>query len=148
MRYSNQAQPKKQVAAKPQNGAFALRFSALYVGFFFVAAYLNRISWMVLLIYFLLSVVTFCVYGWDKSAARAGRWRVAETSLHFLSLAGGWPGALAAQRLLRHKSSKRQFLIVFWATVLLNVAAAMYLVWNGDASVINRFLDRILPIVT
>ncbi|MFP5462920.1 MAG: DUF1294 domain-containing protein, partial [Gammaproteobacteria bacterium] len=34
----------------------------------------------------------------------------------------GWPGALLAQQLLRHKTSKQSFLFGYWTTVLLNVA--------------------------
>ena len=68
-----------------------------------------------------LSVITFLVYAIDKSAARQGSWRVPEKLLHLLALAGGWPGALAGQRVLRHKCSKRPFLIVFWLTVALNL---------------------------
>ena len=67
------------------------------------------------------SLVTFIVYALDKSAAKRGRRRVRERTLHLLSLLGGWPGALAAQRVLRHKCSKGRFLVVFWLTVVLNV---------------------------
>ena len=73
------------------------------------------------------SLLTFIVYAVDKSAAKAGRWRTAESTLHLLALAGGWPGALLAQRWLRHKSAKRKFRVVFWATVLLNVAGLVLL---------------------
>jgi uncharacterized membrane protein YsdA (DUF1294 family) len=66
--------------------------------------------------------VTFMAYALDKSAAQRGTWRTKETTLHLLALVGGWPGALLAQQLLRHKSSKTQFRHVFWATVLINVA--------------------------
>jgi len=58
-----------------------------------------------------------------------------------MGLVGGWPGALAAQRLLRHKSSKQEFLSVFWVTVFLNVVAVGYLVWSGDAGFINQLID-------
>ena len=68
-----------------------------------------------------LSLVTFLVYAIDKSAARQRRWRIPENLLHLLALAGGWPGALAAQQVLRHKCSKRPFLLVFWLTVGLNL---------------------------
>ena len=72
-------------------------------------------------LYLLLSVATFIVYAVDKSAAAAGSWRTPESTLHIMALAGGWPGALLAQQLLRHKSTKREFRQVFWGTVLLNV---------------------------
>ncbi|NYE60556.1 hypothetical protein FHW58_001708 [Duganella sp. 1224] len=44
-----------------------------------------------------------------------------------LGLCCGWPGGLLAQRLLRHKCRKTSFLIRFWLTVLLNLAAAALL---------------------
>jgi len=44
-------------------------------------------------------------------------------NLHFLALCGGWPGALAAQHLLRHKNRKQAFQVVFWGTVALNIGA-------------------------
>ena len=74
-----------------------------------------------------LSAITFVAYAMDKAAARRGVWRTAERSLHLLALAGGWPGALLAQQLLRHKSAKRAFRGVFWGTVLLNVAGLVVL---------------------
>jgi uncharacterized membrane protein YsdA (DUF1294 family)/cold shock CspA family protein len=76
-----------------------------------------------------LNLLTFLVYAVDKSAARNGRWRTRESSLHLLSLAGGWPGAWFAQQWLRHKSRKAAFRAVYWATVLLHCAALA--VWVG-----------------
>ncbi len=75
----------------------------------------------VVVAYVLVSVVAFFAYAMDKSAAKAGRWRISESTLHVFSLAGGWPGALLAQQFLRHKSSKQSFLTIYWATVLLNI---------------------------
>lgn len=69
-----------------------------------------------------MSLLTLVVYAMDKAAAQAHRWRTAESTLHLLALACGWPGALLAQQWLRHKSAKREFRAVFWATVVLNVA--------------------------
>ena len=76
----------------------------------------------VAVLYGAMSLVTFQVYAMDKSAARRGAGRTSETTLHLLALVGGWPGALLAQQWLRHKSAKRAFRAVFWATVLVNVA--------------------------
>jgi len=69
-----------------------------------------------------LSAVTFVVYAVDKRASRAGGQRVAESTLHLLAVAGGWPGALLAQQALRHKTVKRSFRRVFWITVAANIA--------------------------
>ncbi len=74
-------------------------------------------------IYSAMSMASFIVYALDKRAARRGDWRVGENTLHALSLACGWPGALLAQQLLRHKSVKPAFRRLYWLTVILNVAA-------------------------
>ena len=71
--------------------------------------------------YMAMSLATFIVYFGDKRAARLGRDRVSEATLHGLALACGWPGALLAQQLLRHKTSKPTFQRLFWLTVLGNV---------------------------
>ncbi len=73
-----------------------------------------------LILYGVLSIVLFAAYGADKSAARNGRRRISEPSLHLLALAGGWPGALVAQRVFRHKTKKQPFQGVFWGTVIGN----------------------------
>ncbi|MFY7863437.1 DUF1294 domain-containing protein [Roseateles sp.] len=71
--------------------------------------------------YMAMSLATFIVYAGDKRAARLGQWRVSERTLHGLALAGGWPGALLAQHILRHKSGKPAFRRMFFLTVGLNV---------------------------
>ena len=79
--------------------------------------------------YLLASAVCFTVYAVDKAAARAYRRRVPERTLHLLSLIGGWPGALLAQKTLRHKSRKTAFQFMYWGGVVLNVAALMGALW-------------------
>ena len=71
--------------------------------------------------YMAMSLATFIVYFGDKRAARLGRDRVSEATMHGLALACGWPGALLAQQLLRHKSVKPRFQRLFWLSVLANV---------------------------
>lgn len=73
------------------------------------------------------SLITFFMYAQDKSAAQRNALRTPERTLHFLALAGGWPGALCAQQFLRHKSRKAEFRIVFWATVILNTTVLVLL---------------------
>ncbi|RJG03454.1 DUF1294 domain-containing protein [Noviherbaspirillum sedimenti] len=71
--------------------------------------------------YLAISVTCFIAYAIDKSAAVAGRRRIPESTLLFLGLIGGWPGAIVAQQLLRHKSIKAEFRSAFWGSVLINV---------------------------
>ncbi len=61
------------------------------------------------------------MYALDKSAARDDRRRTRESTLLLLGILGGWPGALAAQALLRHKSAKPSFRVAFWGTVVVNL---------------------------
>jgi uncharacterized membrane protein YsdA (DUF1294 family) len=70
------------------------------------------------------SIASFVAYGFDKRRAGAGGRRVPERTLHLLALAGGWPGALLAQRQFRHKTQKVRFRVVFWVVVALHLAAA------------------------
>ena len=72
-----------------------------------------------------LSVFAFFAYRSDKRSAEAGEWRVPESTLHFVSLVGGWPGAFLAQRAFRHKTSKASFQFVFWTVVLLHQFVAI-----------------------
>lgn len=72
--------------------------------------------------YLALSILCFVVYASDKSAAVSGRWRISENTLLGLGLLGGWPGAIIAQQVLRHKIRKRRFMIVFAGTVVANVS--------------------------
>lgn len=71
-------------------------------------------------VYLAASSAAFAAYAWDKHAARNDRKRVAERTLHLLALIGGWPGALLAQRVLRHKTRKKPFRALCLATVLAN----------------------------
>jgi uncharacterized membrane protein YsdA (DUF1294 family) len=93
-----------------------------FAGIYLLAALLWHVPGGVALAYFGMSLLCFTVYAWDKSAARSGGWRTKESTLLILGLLCGWPGAVLAQQLLRHKSAKASFQIAFWATVVLNVA--------------------------
>lgn len=92
----------------------------------FVAVYLSwRPPGWIAGIYVVLSMATFAAYAIDKAAARRGDRRISEGTLHLFALIGGWPGALVAQQLIKHKSRKAAFRQVFWWTVLLNVGALL-----------------------
>lgn len=90
-------------------------------------------GWIVLG-YAVMSAVTFCAYALDKARARRGGWRIAEKTLHGLELLGGWPGALVAQRVVKHKRRKASYMLVFGLIVLAHAAAwGWYLLGPGWA---------------
>lgn len=80
----------------------------------------------------IMGTLTFMAYAADKHAAQSGRWRIPETNLHLLELLCGWPGALFAQRVLRHKSRKPGYRIAFWMMVALNLGAMIaWIYWKS-----------------
>lgn len=137
--------------AAGERGAFMLgRVSKSLVGaiiFLFIVALVTvsgRLPLIVLWLYLAMSVLTFAMYAYDKSAARRSAQRTPENTLHMLALLGGWPGALFAQQRLRHKSIKRSFQVVFWITLLVNVSAFTYVLSPYGAwltTILNRIAD-------
>ena len=117
---------------------------AISIGFILLVASLTfagKLPFLVPALYLVVSTIAFAVYAVDKSAAQNGRWRVRENTLHILALLGGWPGALAAQRLLHHKSKKRSFRIAFRVTVFLNCLGLIsFLVPEALPALRNMFL--------
>ncbi|WP_237054913.1 DUF1294 domain-containing protein [Microbulbifer sediminum] len=97
-----------------------------------------------------LGLLTFALYAKDKSAARNGHWRTPENTLHLLSLAGGWTGALVAREMFRHKTSKVSFRVLFWLTVLGNLAALAWLLSPSGSAALAQVWEvwRALESVT
>ena len=81
----------------------------------------DTLSQVILASYLVMSVLAILAYAVDKHAAQTGAYRISEQTLLLLGLFGGWPGALLAQRLFRHKTVKRSFQAVFWASVVGNL---------------------------
>jgi uncharacterized membrane protein YsdA (DUF1294 family) len=97
-------------------------FAALFLTALLAAGLAGAVSLVIFAIYCTASIAAFGAYGMDKSAPRRKMRRTPESTLHALGVAGGWPGALIAQYLFRHKTIKRSFQVVFWMTAILNCA--------------------------
>ena len=78
--------------------------------------------------YAVVSVATFVAYGYDKSKALTAAWRMKEQTLHTLEMLGGWPGALIAQRVFKHKRRKTKYMAAFWRIVATHVVVWFLLV--------------------
>jgi uncharacterized membrane protein YsdA (DUF1294 family) len=82
--------------------------------------------------YALMSAISFSLYGLDKRSSTRGGWRTSEARLHFIELLGGWPGALLAQRVFRHKTRKMSFLVVFYLATAVNLAVLGWLLFADN----------------
>ena len=85
-----------------------------------MSLWLRGISLIPLAAYGIVSVLAFFLYWSDKRKARTDSWRTPENVLHAVEFAGGWPGALLAQQVFRHKTRKLSFQVLFWVIVLLH----------------------------
>lgn len=124
--------PSKLKIIKNRSRIKAAVVSGLTLALIFTLAILRKIPQELILVYSVASLAAFLMYWHDKSAAQKGYWRTTENALLFFGLIGGWPDALAAQHLFRHKSSKKSFQIAFWLTVLLNLSMLGWLFAQSD----------------
>jgi uncharacterized membrane protein YsdA (DUF1294 family) len=106
---------------------FAIGFALLFMAALTGLALQGTLPAVIPVFYAAASSVTAIVYRLDKSAAERHARRIPERTLHVMALIGGWPGALVAQRVFRHKSRKVSFQVAFWITVALNCAALILL---------------------
>lgn len=109
----------KQKSGK--KSAIPVYFTLAFLMLMCVAVMAGKLPAIILLIYAGLSTLTFALYWKDKRAAENATHRTPESTLQSLSLIGGWPGGLFAQRMLHHKSSKKSFQLVYWVMVILNL---------------------------
>jgi uncharacterized membrane protein YsdA (DUF1294 family)/cold shock CspA family protein len=132
---------RMQSANSSEHSNIFLILTAVFLAFVVGSVISGKLPFAVLVLYLVASVITFGVYAFDKSAASNDQWRTQESTLHFLALVGGWPGALAAQRLLRHKSKKQSFQFVFLATVVFNCGALGWLLTPSGTETLHSILS-------
>jgi len=90
-----------------------------------------------------MSTAAFIMYGLDKWAAIRKAQRTSEATLQFCALLGGWPGALLAQQVFRHKSSKGSFQISFWYAVALNCGTLGFLSSPPGAALVRQIIEAL-----
>jgi len=132
--------PPSPPRAAPGPGVGALTLAATFLAFVVGAVATGKLPFVVLIAYFLASCVAYVAYFLDKAASLKGDWRTPESTLHFFSVVGGWPGAMLAQRTLRHKTEKQSFQVTYWATVVLNCAALGWLLSPTGMRTVKSFL--------
>ena len=85
------------------------------------------------------SLLSMFLYWSDKRAAEHSEQRTPENVLHLSELLGGWPGALLAQQMLRHKTRKASYQQIFWLIIL-----AHQLFWADWVLFDGRYLFKLL----
>ncbi len=65
-----------------------------------------------LVFYAIMTLVTFIMYGVDKSKAKKGRWRIPEKTLLLFAACFGGLGAFLGMRIFRHKTKHTSFKII------------------------------------
>lgn len=96
--------------------------------------------WWLLPLYLLASLVSFVQYCQDKNSAERGRWRTPEKILHLTELLGGWPGALVAQQVFRHKTRKASYQVLFWLIVAAHQLLCLDLLLFGGGYLLRHLL--------
>ncbi|WP_137918789.1 cold shock and DUF1294 domain-containing protein [Hydrogenophaga sp. 2FB] len=96
---------------------------------------MGRFPWVILTAVVLVNLATFYMYWRDKDAAVHETQRTPEEQLHALAVVGGWPGAWFAQQILRHKTVKQPFRLIYWGTVAVNMGALLaWILWPALSS--------------
>lgn len=111
----------------------ALSISAFFLSLVAGLVALDFASPTLLFAYAVMSALAFFLYGLDKYRAQSGGWRIPEPTLLLVAFVGGWPGALIARGLFRHKTRKQPFRWLFWASVTLNGGLLALLLLTGQA---------------
>jgi uncharacterized membrane protein YsdA (DUF1294 family)/cold shock CspA family protein len=141
VKWSVSSQPKVRPASSPTSSSAPLVVASLFVFFVIMATAWGALPGAVIVTYCVVSILTFLAYRWDKSAARKGQWRTKESSLLLLGLAGGWPGAVVAQKVFRHKTRKVSFQVAFWGSVVVNGVAVGWLLTGEGSQALHRLLN-------
>jgi uncharacterized membrane protein YsdA (DUF1294 family)/cold shock CspA family protein len=134
VRHAGQRPEPERSPSRLPRAALGLSALAAIAG----AALADWLPLLIAVVYGVMSAVSWLMYFSDKAAAGRGARRTPENSLHLMDLLGGWPGALVAQQQFRHKTLKRPFQVMFWATVAANLAAAGWLVSSGIAAGLSQ----------
>lgn len=78
-----------------------------------------------------MSIVNFITYGVDKAKAKAGAWRIPETTLLGFSFFGGALGGSLAMYLFRHKTRHWYFVAVNLLGLIWQAALLIFLATRG-----------------
>jgi len=89
----------------------------------------QTIKLAILAVYILINIVALLMYVWDKHKAKNDMWRTPEASLIAIAFFGPF-GATAGMLMVRHKTRKPKFKLVY-VFLALHIIAIAYLAYAG-----------------
>ena len=78
---------------------------------------------------YIINIITFFLYGYDKHLAVYNKWRIPEIILLLFAMLGGAFGALIAMCLFKHKTQVGKFRIIPSIVLLIMIAIALIYGW-------------------
>lgn len=81
------------------------------------------------IIYIIINIITFLIYGIDKKLAKGKKQRISEFSLLFLTFLFGGFGGIMGMKVFRHKTKKKKF--IFFVPLFLFIQIYIYLMYIG-----------------
>jgi uncharacterized membrane protein YsdA (DUF1294 family)/cold shock CspA family protein len=93
----------------------------VFVVSYLISTLMWNLPWQVGAAYVVMSLICAGFYWHDKVSARLREWRTSEAALFMLGVFCGWPGAIVAQQVLRHKTSKKSFRVMHWTSAVMNM---------------------------
>ena len=72
--------------------------------------------------YAVINIIAFFMFGSDKRKAKNSEWRISESSLIFVSFAGGAFGSLLGMQVFHHKTRKVKFQVLIPFMVIIHLA--------------------------
>ena len=85
------------------------------------------VHFRLLVVFLLLNLVSFLLFGLDKWKAKHGRWRIPESTLLLSAALGGSTGAFLGMKMFHHKTRKAKFYLGVPALWIIQVILLWYL---------------------
>lgn len=75
----------------------------------------------------LINITSFLLFFIDKKRARKHLFRIPESSLFLLSTLGGSLGSIFGMKVFKHKTRKKNFIIIIPILLVLNIISTIYI---------------------